>query len=217
MTTAEEIAKLLLEIKAVTLNVKEPFRYTSGILAPIYCDNRLVISYPEKRKRVIDGLLELINDNKLKFDIVAGTATAGIPHAAWLSDRLDKPMVYVRGSTKEHGKQNRIEGKIEAGKTALVVEDLISTGGSAVSAGLALREEDMDVNDCVAIFSYQMEKAAESFFDNDINLHTLTNFTTLLEVAVKENYIDEKEREEALAWNENPAEWRKAEQGHPAA
>ncbi|WP_423063497.1 orotate phosphoribosyltransferase [Candidiatus Paracoxiella cheracis] len=207
MNQGTEIAKLLLEIKAVTLNPSQPYRYTSGILSPIYCDNRLIISYPEKRKIVIDAFLKLIEDNHLSFDVVAGTATAGIPHAAWIADRLNKPMVYVRDKGKAHGKQNQIEGKIEAGQTALVIEDLISTGGSSVKAGIALREAGALVNDCVAIFTYQLKKAHDAFADADIHLKTLSDFSTLIDVAAKEGYISDKEKSQVLAWNKDPVKW----------
>ena len=209
MSQANNIAKLLLNLKAVALNVAEPFRYTSGMLSPIYCDNRLIISYPDARSQVIDAFMQLIDENKLEFDVLAGTATAGIPHAAWLADRLNKPMVYVRGSTKAHGKQNQIEGKLEKGQVALVVEDLISTGGSSVKAGVALREAGAVVNDCIAIFTYQMEKAAQQFNDASIKLHTLSDFSTLMDVAEAEGQLTEEEKNTALAWNKDPAGWGK--------
>lgn len=207
MTTPDQIAKLLLEIKAVTLNVQTPFRYTSGILSPIYCDNRLIISYPDKRKIIIDAFIEMINNNKLQFDVVAGTATAGIPHAAWIAERLNKPMVYVRNKSKEHGKQNQIEGLLKPGQKALIIEDLVSTGGSSVAAGVACREAGAVVTDCVAIFTYQMEKARQAFSQAQINLHTLTNFATLIQVATDEGYISQDEKERALEWNKDPAGW----------
>lgn len=207
MSQAETIAKHLLDIKAVVLNVEKPFKYTSGILSPIYCDNRLIMSYPEIRTEVINAFLNLIKENNLTFDVIAGTATAGIPHAAWLADRLNKPMIYVRGSAKGHGKQNQIEGKIEKGQTALVVEDLISTGGSSVSAGLAIREEGATVTDCIAIFSYQMQKAKQQFKDAKINLHTLSDFSTLMDVAERDGYITAEQKTIALAWNNDPAGW----------
>lgn len=208
MNQASEIAKLLLNIKAVTLNLHEPYRYTSGILSPIYCDNRLIISYPEKRKMIIEAFLQLIEKNHLSFDIVAGTATAGIPHAAWIADRLDLPMIYVRAKAKTHGKQNQIEGRIRKGQRALIVEDLISTGKSALAAGLALREKGVTVTDCIAIFSYQLPQAQQNFSDANINCHALSHFDTLIEMAVDEGYIDEIEKQKALAWNKDPEHWQ---------
>lgn len=207
MDQSTEIAKLLLGIKAVALNVRQPYRYTSGILSPIYCDNRLIISYPEKRREIIDAFVHLIQQHKLRVDVVAGTATAGIPHAAWIADRLHKPMVYVRSQSKAHGKQNQIEGKLQKGQHALVIEDLISTGSSAVSAGLALREAGAIVTDCIAIFSYQMEKARQLFADADIRSLTLSDFSTLIDVAAEAGYINQAEKKLALAWNKDPERW----------
>ncbi|MFH1426701.1 MAG: orotate phosphoribosyltransferase [Candidatus Kerfeldbacteria bacterium] len=207
---SEEIAKLLLDIKAVALNTEEPFRYTSGILSPIYCDNRLVISYPDKREVVIQAFLDLIREQNLEFDVVGGTATAGIPHAAWIADRLKKPMIYIRGKEKGHGKKNRIEGVIKKGQTVLIVEDLISTGGSSVDAGLAVREEGGVVIDCIAIFTYEMQKARAAFSEADIQLHTLTNFSTLVDVASANGYIKKDEQEKILAWNKDPQAWGSA-------
>lgn len=208
MTKAQQIAAILLEIKAIKLNLKNPFHYTSGILSPIYCDNRMVISYPDKRQVIIEAFLATIKENQLQFDVVAGTATAGIPHAAWIADRLNLPMIYVRASAKDHGLHNQIEGKIEPGQTALIIEDLISTGKSAVNVAAALREQDAEVKDCIAIFNYQLEEAANAFFEADINLIPLCNFATLLDVATKNEYISPQEFEVASRWNENPNEWR---------
>jgi len=207
MSTPQDIAKLLLNIKAVNLNVKEPFRYTSGILSPIYCDNRLIISYPLQREQVINAFLATIESQQLQFDVVAGTATAGIPHAAWIADRLSKPMVYVRSKAKGHGKQNQIEGKIEPGQTALVIEDLISTGGSAINAATALRENGARVHDCLAIFSYDMKSAIEQFTKEAVNLHTLCNFSTLIDIATESGTINHDERDKALQWSLDPEHW----------
>lgn len=207
MSQSTEIAKLLLKIKAVTLSPSQPYRYSSGILSPVYCDNRLIISYPDKRRVVTDAFLTLIEKNNLSFDVLAGTAIAGIPHAAWIADRLNKPMVYVRIKTKEHGKQNLIEGKLESGQNTLIVEDLISSGSSSVSAGLALRESNATVTDCVAIFTYQMKKAKKAFSDAGIRLHTLSDFSTLIDVAIKEGYINEQEKTQVLAWSQDPIKW----------
>lgn len=208
MGQSQEIAKILLKIKAVTLNLKHPYRYTSGILSPIYCDNRLLISYPSERKIILEAFLNTIKENKLEFDIVAGTATAGIPHAAWIADRLNLPMVYVRGKAKEHGLQNQIEGKTTPGQRALVIEDLISTGGSAIGACFALQEADVEVEHCLAIFNYQMEVATTQFYEAGINLHPLCNFATLIEVAEKEKYISTEEKNIAASWNKDPSKWK---------
>jgi orotate phosphoribosyltransferase len=210
MQRAELIANILLEIGAVTLNTKEPYRYTSGILSPIYCDNRLLISYPEKRKHIIQGFVDVIDENNLDYDIIAGTATAGIPHAAWVSERLNAPMIYIRSKAKEHGKKSRIEGVLEENAHTIIIEDLISTGGSSVSAGEAVREEGGVVSHCVAIFTYQMKKAEERFAESKIQLYTLTNFSTLVEVASANGYIAPEDKEKVLAWNKDPEGWGKA-------
>lgn len=208
MNQAQEIAKLLLEIKAVSLNVKEPFRYTSGIISPIYTDNRLIISFPEKRKIIINAFVDLIKAKNLLFDVVAGTATAGIPHAALIANALEKPMVYVRGKAKEHGKQNQIEGRLEKNQRAIVVEDLISTGKSSIAAAEALREAGGIVEDCIAIFTYELPQATQGFSDAKVHCHALTNFSTLLETAEKLGYINSDELEEAQNWNKNPEKWK---------
>jgi orotate phosphoribosyltransferase len=210
MNPEQEIAKLLLEIKAVSLNVHEPFRYTSGIISPIYTDNRLIISYPDKRKIIIEAFLDLIKREKLVFDVVAGTATAGIPHAAWISNALEKPMVYVRAKAKEHGKQNQIEGHLEKNQRAIVIEDLISTGKSSIAAAEALRESGGIVDDCLAIFTYGLPTALSSFTNAKVKCHALTNFQTLLETAVTLGYINQQEMEIAQNWNKNPSKWQAA-------
>lgn len=207
MTTPQQIAQLLLDIKAVMLNLQTPFRFTSGILSPIYCDNRLIISYPDKRKIIIDAFVETIQKNNLVCDVVAGTATAGIPHAAWIADRLNKPMVYVRSKAKEHGKQNLIEGLLQSNQKILVIEDLVSTGGSVIAAAEACREAGGIVTGCLAIFSYQMEKAIQCFAQAKIQLFTLTDFSTLIEVASQREIITESEKKHALEWSRNPRDW----------
>ncbi len=189
----KEIAKILLDIKAVTLRPSEPFKWVSGIYAPIYCDNRLIISYPEKRSLVVGCFLDVIKQNNLEFDVVAGTATAGISWAAWIAKALGKPMIYVRGKSKDHGKENQIEGKLEQGQKVLVVEDLISTGGSSFNAVEAVRAAGGIANDCIAIFTYEMEKSIKKFEEGKCNLFTLSNFSTLIKTAVENNFINEKE------------------------
>lgn len=206
MNRAAEIAKILLNIKAVTLNFQIPYRYSSGLLSPIYCDNRLIISYPEKRKIVINALLHLIKENNLQFDVIAGAETAGIPYAAWIADRLNVPMVYVRDKEKNHGKKNQIEGRLNQGQKVLVMEDLISVGKSAIAASLILRQFAI-VKDCITIFSYQLTRAQQNFAEAELNYYALSDFKTLIEVAITEGYITEQERQKALIWNNNPENW----------
>jgi orotate phosphoribosyltransferase len=169
-----------------------------------------LISYPEKRKHIIQGFVDVIDENNLDYDIIAGTATAGIPHAAWVSERLNAPMIYIRSKAKEHGKKSRIEGVLEENAHTIIIEDLISTGGSSVSAGEAVREEGGVVSHCVAIFTYQMKKAEERFAESKIQLYTLTNFSTLVEVASANGYIAPEDKEKVLAWNKDPEGWGKA-------
>ena len=157
----EEVAKILLDANAVTLRPSQPFTFTSGIKSPIYCDNRLLMSHPKEREIVIKGFLDILKDKQ--FDLLAGTATAGIPWCAWLAKELNKPMIFIRSKEKAHGKQNIIEGKLTQGDKVIVIEDLISTGGSSVSAVEAVREAGGIVEDCIAIFTYELEKAINKF------------------------------------------------------
>lgn len=206
---AENVAEILLEIKAVTLSPGKPYRYASGILSPIYTDNRLLMGYPEQRKKIISAMSELMEKRKIKCNVIAGTATAGIPHAAWLADRTGKPMVYVRSEEKQHGKQNKIEGLVQKGWRAVVVEDLISTGGSSVETVRGLREAGLEAEDIVAIFTYNMKAATDKFLAEKISLFALTDFATLINVAAKKKYITEQEKETALEWNQDPQGWGK--------
>lgn len=207
MNNPKEIAKSLLEIKAVTISMNPPYTWTSGIKAPIYCDNRLLMSYPEKRKQVKDMFLELISENNIEFDVIAGVATSGIPHAAWLAEAFDKPMIYVRGKAKGHGKENAIEGILERGKKVLVIEDLISTGGSTLHVVEEIRKAGGVVDNCLAVFTYEFEKAKKAFKEAQTNLNTLTNFITLIEVATEEKYLDLTDKDTVLEWSKNPEEW----------
>jgi len=207
--TKEKIAGILLKIKAVTLNLKEPYRYTSGILSPIYTDNRLLISYPKEWEEVIESMVYTII-NKIgvqNIDIIAGTATAGISHAAYLAERLGLPMIYIKSSVDEHGKFTRIEGHVERGDKVLVVEDLISTGGSSISSAQAIRDAGGIVENCLAIFTYELEKSKKAFKEGKINLTALTDFTTLVNVAIKNNYIKPNEKSIVLEWSKDPSGW----------
>ncbi|MEM5010705.1 orotate phosphoribosyltransferase [Niallia taxi] len=205
----KSIAEQLLEIKAVFLQPNDPFTWSSGLKSPIYCDNRLTLSYPKVRKEIANGLADLIKEHFPETDIVAGTATAGIPHAAWVSDVLDLPMAYVRSKAKEHGKGNQIEGKAEKGQKVVVVEDLISTGGSVITAVNSLREAGCDVLGVVSIFTYELPKGKKLLADAKIESHSLTDYTALLEVAQQKGYIKESDIASLQAWKENPAEWGK--------
>ncbi|MEH7084554.1 orotate phosphoribosyltransferase [Neobacillus drentensis] len=201
------IAEKLLEINAVALKPEEPFTWASGLRSPIYCDNRLTLSYPEVRKAIASGLKQLIEENFPGTEVIAGTATAGIPHAAWVSDLMDLPMCYVRSKAKGHGKGNQIEGKAEAGQKVVVVEDLISTGGSVITAVQALKEAGCDVLGVVSIFTYGLEKGKELLQENEITSKSLTDFETLIEVAISKGIVTEDDQKSLLLWSKNPAEW----------
>ena len=198
------IAEHLLEIKAVFLQPNEPFTWASGIKSPIYCDNRLTLSYPAVRNEIAEGLKGLIEQNFPDAELIAGTATAGIPHAAWVSDKLGAPMCYVRSKAKEHGKGNQIEGRALPGQKVVVVEDLISTGGSVITAVDALRKAGCDVLGVVSIFTYELEKGKEKFAEVGITNFSLSDYSSLIKVANEKGYITAAELEKLKKWRENP-------------
>ncbi len=208
-TSARTIAKILLEVDAVTLRPDEPFRYTSGILSPIYTDNRVLISHPEARKAVAKALEGLARETHPKIEVVAGTATAGIAWAAWLGAGMNIPMVYVRGKAKDHGQKNQIEGVLPPGSKTLVIEDLISTGGSALGAAQAVREAGGEPLGVVAIFTYGMGQAVDGFREAGIPLSTLTNFEALTEAAEQLGQLTPESKERVLEWAKDPAGWGK--------
>ena len=199
----ELIAKDLLDITAVFLRPNEPFTWASGIKSPIYCDNRLTLSYPNVRKDIENGLAKLIKDNFPDANCLMGTATAGIAHAL-VADILDLPMGYVRGGAKSHGRNNRIEGKVEPGMKVVVVEDLISTGGSSLECVEALREAGCEVIGLIAIFTYGLPKATTNFEAANCKYATLTDYDTLIEVAKQNNYIKDVDMEKLKAWKKDP-------------
>lgn len=205
----EQVAKILLDIKAVTLRPKNPFRYTSGILSPIYTDCRLIISYPKLRKITKDLYLKSIGDSRVEFDIVAGTSTAGIPWAALIADSLNLPMVYVRSSAKDHGKKNKIEGLVKKGQTSIVVEDLISTGKSSVETANAIRGNGAKVSHVFSIMTYQLKNSKNLFNQNSLELISLTNLQSVVEAAQKFNYINPNDQELILTWIKDPDSWGK--------
>lgn len=204
----EEISTILLKRKAVTLSANDPFTWASGIKSPIYTDNRILLSYPDDRKAIINGYLELIKELDYEFDVIAGVATSGIPWASWVAEKLNKPMIYVRAKKKDHGKENLIEGRLENGKKVLVVEDLISTGSSSVSVVQAIRDAGGIVDNCVGIFTYGLEKASAAFSNADCKLVTLTSFSSLVEVASKTGYVTEDEKDKVLSWSKDPVSWK---------
>ena len=205
---SEEVAELLLNSKAILLRPEKPFQFASGILSPIYCDNRLLLSRIEERKRIVDYFIKKIEEEKINTEVIAGIATASIPWAALIADKLKKPMIYIRKSVKGHGRENLIEGGLEPGQKVLVVEDLISTGGTSLSSVQAARTEGAVVEKCIAIFTYEMEKASKGFMDADCELITLSNFSTLIEVAARTGYVKQDELTLLKDWNANPEAWK---------
>jgi len=202
---ANDIAKSLLDIKAVALQPNDPFTWTSGIKSPIYCDNRLTMTYPEIREKVAEGFVTLIKELFPDAEVVAGTSTAGIPHAAWVAQKLNLPMAYIRDKAKGHGKQNQIEGRILPGQKVVVIEDLISTGGSSLKAALAVREAEAEPLAVLAIFTYQFQSAVDAFAEAGIPLHTISNYSALVEQAVELGAIAESDVAALKAWKENPS------------
>ncbi len=204
-----EIAAILLDLKVVTLRASPPFEWASGILAPIYVDNRMLMSYPAERKTIVKCLANLVRNMGIRPDAVAGVATSGIPWAAWVAESLGKPLVYVRPSEKDHGMRNKIEGKVEKGQRFVVVEDLISTGGSAISTIKALKEAGGVVENCLAIFTYEFAESLKSFDEAGCRLVTLSNFSTLVKVASEMGYITKDEISKVMEWSKDPKGWGK--------
>lgn len=207
----ERIASDLLRIKAVFLKPNDPFTWASGIKSPIYCDNRLTLSYPDVRKDVEEGLAEVIRTYYPECEMVMGTSTAGIPHAAIVSEILQLPMGYVRSGAKDHGRKNQIEGISPKGKKVVVIEDLISTGGSVIEVCDILKEEGAEVLGIASIFTYQLEKGIVRLKEAGYVNHSLSNFTALISIAAKEGYILKKDEKKLEAFQKNPSspDWQK--------
>lgn len=200
------IAKDLLKIRAVFFRPEEPFTWASGIKSPVYCDNRLTLTAPDVRNDVENGLATLIKENYPQAEVLMGTSTAGIAHAAITAHLLDMPMGYVRSGAKDHGRQNRIEGKLEAGQKVVVVEDLISTGGSVIDVVEALREAGAEVLGVVSIFTYGMQKGLDRLAAANVKNVSLTNFDTIAEVAAQEGYIKQEDIKRLISFRNNPSD-----------
>ena len=200
------IAKDLLSIKAVFLRPEQPFTWASGIKSPVYCDNRLTLTAPKVRIDVENGLAHLVKTHFPEAEVLMGTSTAGIAHAAITAHILDMPMGYVRSGAKDHGRQNRIEGKLEKGQKVVVVEDLISTGGSAIEVVEALREEGAEVLGIVSIFTYGMQKGLDRFKAANVVNYSLTDFDQIVETAAEEGYIKEEDKQRLIAFRNNPSD-----------
>ena len=212
MTLKETIARDLLRIQAVFFRPEEPFTWASGIKSPIYCDNRLTLSDVEVRKDVEEGLAELVRENYPEAEMLMGTSTAGIAHAAITGYLMDLPAGYVRSGNKDHGRQNRIEGKMDPGTKVVVVEDLISTGGSVLEVVDALREAGAQVLGIVSIYTYGMKKGLERLAEANVKNVSLTDFDTTVQAAVEENYIKAEDAERLFKFRDNPSDesWIKA-------
>ncbi len=206
--TALEVASKLLQIEAIKINHKTPFTWSSGWKSPIYCDNRLALSYPAIRTYIKENLASAIKLNYPHAECIAGVATAGIPQGALVADELELPFVYVRPKPKEHGMGNLIEGKIEKGQKVVLVEDLISTGGSSLKAAQAMKEAGFNVIGMVAIFTYGFDAAEKSFEEAKIPLTCLSDFNHMLQEAVTSNYLDENQLIYVKSWRLDPANWK---------
>lgn len=206
---ANQIADRLLDIKAVALRPREPFTWTSGIKSPIYCDNRLTMSYPEIRDLIAESFAAVIREAYPEAEVIAGTATAGIPHAAFVSQKLGLPMAYIRDKAKGHGKENQIEGLIKSGQKVIVIEDLISTGGSSIKAAEAVRAVGAEPLVVLAIFSYQLDKAVHAFAEAGVPLQTLSNYSALIDVAVERGVIKAEDLDLLKSWRQDPSSFGK--------
>lgn len=204
---SKAIAKDLLTIEAVFLRPNEPFTWASGIKSPIYCDNRMTMSYPAVRKAIASGLAAQIKEHFPDVEVIAGTATAGIPHAAWVADILDLPMVYIRSKAKDHGKGNQIEGRITEGQKMVVIEDLISTGGSVLEAFEAAAREGANVLGVAAIFTYELPQGLTNFEKAQLPLVTLTNYSTMIDAALEMDYIGKEDIALLQQWKQSPQTW----------
>jgi len=204
---AFKVAEFLLQIKAVKLQPENPFTWASGLKSPIYCDNRKTLSYPQIRTYIRQHFVEKINEHFAKPDVIAGVATGGIAQGALVAQDMGLPFVYVRSEAKKHGMTNMIEGEVESGQNVVVIEDLISTGGSSLKAVKALREKGCTVKGMAAIFTYGFAEAEESFKKEKCLLETLTNYDTLIAAALQKEYIAEKDVKSLREWRANPQAW----------
>ncbi|MCB5152300.1 orotate phosphoribosyltransferase [Streptococcus mutans] len=208
MTLAKDIARDLLDIKAVYLKPEEPFTWASGIKSPIYTDNRITLSYPETRTLIENGFVETIKEAFPEVEVIAGTATAGIPHGAIIADKMNLPFAYIRSKPKDHGAGNQIEGRVTKGQKMVIIEDLISTGGSVLDAVAAAQREGVDVLGVVAIFTYELPKATANFEKASVKLMTLSNYSELIKVAKVQGYIDADGLTLLKKFKENQETWQ---------
>lgn len=208
--TSMALASFLLQIKAIKLNPANPFTWASGLKSPIYCDNRVTLSYPQVRTFIREGFVKMCLDKFGKPDVIAGVATGGIPQGALVAQELGLPFVYVRSEKKSHGMNNQVEGIINSGQSVVIIEDLVSTGKSSLNAVEALREKGAVIKGMLAIFTYGMDVAAQNFKNNKCELFTLTNYDALIQKAAEENYIRENDLTSLVEWKSNPQAWSDA-------
>jgi|TARA_B110000240_G_scaffold166777_1_gene188236 orotate phosphoribosyltransferase len=206
---AKQVAKSLLQINAIILQPNNPFVWAAGWNSPIYCDNRKTLSYPEIRNNIRQGLSAIVKNHYKGASVIAGVATAGIPHGALVAEELGLPFIYVRAKAKEHGKKNQIEGYFEKGQSVILVEDLISSGKSSLEAATILRESGMHVKGMVSIFTYGFDAATENFKAQDCEYVSLCDYNTLLPQAIESQYIEEKDLAVLKLWRDNPSIWGK--------
>ena len=206
---AKQVAKSLLQINAIILQPNNPFKWASGWNSPIYCDNRKTLSYPEIRTNIKQGLSAIIKNHYKSANVIAGVATAGIPHGALVAEELGLPFIYVRSKAKEHGKQNQIEGYFEEGQSVVLVEDLISSGKSSLDAAAVLHKAGMHVKGLVSIFTYDFDAATKNFEDANYEYVSLCDYNTLLPQAIESQYIEEKDLTILNQWRKNPSIWKK--------
>ncbi|MBL7933414.1 MAG: orotate phosphoribosyltransferase [Bacteroidia bacterium] len=204
---AYKVAEFLLQIKAVKLQPEQPFTWASGLKSPIYCDNRKTLSYPKIRTYIRQHFVDVINENFAKPDVIAGVATGGIAIGALVAQEMGLPFIYVRSEAKKHGLTNMIEGEVTKGQSVVVIEDLISTGGSSLKAVDALREKGCEVKGMVAIFTYGFDESVQNFKKAKCRVETLTNYNTLITAAVEKEYIDKNNIKSLEEWRANPAKW----------
>lgn len=207
LSVAEQIAASLLEIGAIRLSPSKPFKWASGWLSPIYCDNRLSLSFPASRTLIKNALVDLIKTKFVGVEAIAGVATAGIPQGALIAEVLNLPFIYVRPKPKGHGMENLIEGKVTKGQKVVVIEDLISTGGSSLKAVEALRDSGFEVLGMAAIFTYSFDLAAKNFESSKVELYTLSNYDALVKLAAEKGYIKEEEMKSLSSWRTAPDKW----------
>ena len=206
---AKQLSKYLLQINAIILQPNQPFKWAAGWNSPIYCDNRKTLSHPAIRSYIQKHLSSLIHSKYKDIDVIAGVATAGIPHGALIADKMNLPFIYVRSQEKSHGKQNKIEGEVIKGQNVVLVEDLISSGKSSIDAAITLRDNDLNIKGITSIFTYGFDAAIENFQMNNCNFMSLCDYNTMITQALKDNYITKDQLPMLKEWRSNPSMWKK--------